>query len=466
MDKIKTEYIYLLLSLIVGVLFIYLTPAFEPPDEDSHFKKAYMVSKLDFYVHDNGTSLGNNFPSNLQDYIDSKFSFGGDLNKKNTYHEFTMDNQTLTFSENTRFQNYSTSMINPIIYTVPALGMISSKIITSIIGLKITIPSLVYGARLMSLIVYSFVVFYAIKISPKYKNTIAAIALMPMSLSLFSSITYDNLLISFSLLLLGIVLKYRYDDKVKAISKIDYLLIGIILFIYINVKYIYTLNILMLLLIPKEKFGIDKKERIKNLLFVLVGVGIIYLITNGRNFFINTAKYDLEGVFKKEQIKFVLNNPFEYINIYYRTLVQNRFYYISTFIGVFGLIDTNLPTFIYILYIFFLILTLLIDGSDVHQIKGSIRLVSLIIPIAIISLAFLALYIEWTSIIGGYGVGAQSITGVQGRYFIPAIVMMVFAFANKFKLNIIKKNYNFIFISVIIITLASSILMLLLRYWI
>ena len=41
--NIEKRFIYL--SLIIGMIFMILTPPFQAPDENNHFKKAYVISR-------------------------------------------------------------------------------------------------------------------------------------------------------------------------------------------------------------------------------------------------------------------------------------------------------------------------------------------------------------------------------------------------------------------------------------
>ena len=152
-------------------------------------------------------------------------------------------------------------------------------------------------------------------------------------------------------------------------------------------------------------------------------------------------------------------------------MIKSRQYLIATTIGTFGLIDTNLYCVFLSIYLVCMPLVgiseISLDNVDV-DIWG--RIAVIISTSAAIFGCFLAMYIYWTSIMDGYGIGASEITGVQGRYFIPILPVIFLFFANK-KLNkytIVEKimrrvveNSELLAISM----LSVSIMATLLRFW-
>lgn len=464
LSKISEEKFYILITLFFGFLLAFLIPPFNSPDENSHFKKAYLVSTGHPYsIVENGVS-GNYLPDNITLLANINTEFMGNYGSKYSYQNFIMNNHTLEVSNNLAFDAYSTSTINPIAYVVPASGIVLAKVFSKILGIKLTITEMLYTARISSLIVYSLIIYAAIKQIPKFKKSILALALMPMTIALLSCITYDSLLIAITILLFSIIVRLRLtNDK---ITKKDIISILIIAFIYLNIKYIYSLNLLFLIFIPKNKIIGNKLFSVKKVIPIVCCFIIIYIASNFKIWEVQKQLSPIENT--SLQVQFILNNPFEFIKIFFSTLINNRFFYISTFIGVFGLIDTYFPQALYIYYIIFLTLIFICDSNQL-KLKPMTRVMLLIIPLAIIGLSFVAMYVNWTSILDGYGVGAKSISGVQGRYFIPAIFSLILVFANSFKSKEFKKvknlannccNY------VCLIYLSLTTLLVILRFWI
>ncbi len=466
-SKVREENLYLAIMFIFGLLLVFLIPPFNSPDEDSHFKKAYLVSNGIFYPEVRDGSAGNEMSISLADTIDAYKSFGMDYNKKYNYHRFLMDMQTLKISDEKKFYEYSTAKVNPVMYIVPACGIIISNLFSKVLGINSTITGMLYGARLMSLLIYSIVIYLAIKMSPKFKKSLLLMSLLPMTMFLISCVTYDSLLIAATFLLVGLVLNLRYSES-KLETK-HLIMIGCIAFVYINLKYIYIFNLLLLLLIPFKKVT-SNKNILKKSIMVVLFVMFAFILTN---YNILTLKGIVGSSLPGEQVKYVLKNPTNYVKTYFSTLLNNRFFYITTTIGVFGLLDTYMPTILYLIYFIIAIIILLTDCNEKVKEKSSTitskyKILIILMSFGMISLSFLAMYVNWTSIMEGYGVGATSITGVQGRYFIPAIIPLIIVFANNFKWDFLEKlkkiisdNYGYVFVFYSLVMIS----MIILRFW-
>ena len=464
-SKFKIEHVYLIFTLIFGVLLVFLLPPFQSPDEDSHFKKSYLLSEGVLFPEDNGSEIGNYIPDNLIEYINGKKGYMGDRDTKYSFSQYILDNQTLKISENKVFNNYSTVQINALAYLVPAIGVLLAKIVSLIVGLPFTIPNLLYGARLLSLIVYSIIIFYSIRQSPKFKKSMFVLALMPMTLSLICGVTYDGLLVSLTFLLFSIALKYSCDNKLKEISNKDLWILATIVFVYINVKYLYIFNLLILLIIPFKKFKCSWKEAFRKYGIPVLCIVLLYIISNYKNFYIDFGKYDSGSSLFGEQIQFVIKNPFKFVYIMLAELFSNRFFYLTTFTNTLGLLDTPSIPFFTVYYLLLLLFVVLVDGSEYDaKYNWKYRLLGILVPIACISLCFLAMYIYWTPFF--YGVGADKIAGVQGRYFIPALCLLPMFFVNKFKFGKIGGYSRNIVVYSCLIILMFTLVTVLLRYWI
>ena len=98
-----------------------------------------------------------------------------------------------------------------------------------------------------------------------------------------------------------------------------------------------------------------------------------------------------------------------------------------------------------------------------------LRIAMLVVPMISILLIFFAMYWTWTP--NQLGVGADTVSGVQGRYFIPMMIMPFLFFQNKKiariktvnKLNKLIDCYAF---SIIKAVLIISCIFIFLRFWV
>ena len=465
MEKFSIEKKYLYIALIFGILFVFIVPPFQSPDEDSHFKKAYQVSKGKFYPEVKKNVIGNYFPTEMLNYIKTKTKYIGNRDKKYKYSEMVLDQYTKLNYEERKFTSYSTVSVTPIAYLVPATGIIFSKICAKIFDLEsVNTAYMLYFARFFSIIFMSFIMYLSIKITPVFKRTFAVFGLIPMVIFLGSVISYDSLLISLTTLALSIILKITYDDKLKKVPNnyiITLILIGVVL---LNVKGLYFLLYILLFLIPVKKVGnIKKMTRIA--LIIILSILAITLVIKIPFLLLPKIKTDVN--YASKQLDFVIHNPIKYSGILIDNIINQRFFQLSSIVGVFGLIDTYNPFVIICFTYIWLIMVSISDGvCDKIKINGKFKILLIIYILFIIISVYSAMYINWTPAINGHKIGEADISGVQGRYFLPILLPILLLFSNKKikRYSFIEKIRNNIFMPCIVILLVST-MTILFRYW-
>ena len=465
MEKFSIEKKYLYIALIFGILFVFIVPPFQSPDEDSHFKKAYQVSKGKFYPEVKKNVIGNYFPTEMLNYIKTKTKYIGNRDKKYKYSEMVLDQYTKLNYEERKFTSYSTVSVTPIAYLVPATGIIFSKICAKIFDLEsVNTAYMLYFARFFSIIFMSFIMYLSIKITPVFKRTFAVFGLIPMVIFLGSVISYDSLLISLTTLALSIILKITYDDKLKKVPNnyiITLILIGVVL---LNVKGLYFLLYILLFLIPVKKVGkIKKMTRIA--LIIILSILAITLVIKIPFLLLPKIKTDVN--YASKQLNFVIHNPIKYSGILIDNIINQRFFQLSSIVGVFGLIDTYNPFVIICFTYIWLIMVSISDGvCDKIKINGKFKILLIIYILFIIISVYSAMYINWTPAINGHKIGEADISGVQGRYFLPILLPILLLFSNKKikRYSFIEKIRNNIFMPCIVILLVST-MTILFRYW-
>ncbi len=465
MVKLSEQKIYIYLAIIFGLLFVFITPPFQSPDEDSHFKKAYLASKGVLYPTVKDEKCGNDLPIDMIDYIKEKLHYIGDRYKKYQYTEFVTDQYGTMNHEKKAFNVYSTAQVLFVAYIPASLGIMASKFCAILFGMQnVSVPYMLYFARVFSLIVSIFIVYHAIKITPVLKKTMMVVALMPMSLYLMGMVTYDSIIISLSLLAVAYILRLIYDKKIKEVRKKDILIIIALGFMLFNYKVVYSTLFILLLFIPKEKFSSMKKKIID---FIIIGCSILLLTIIFKIPILLLPKV-VEGseTLVSSQLHFVLNHLFRFIHILYRNIVDQRATQLTGMVGMFGLVDTFLPLPVIFFYLGLLIFMALTENSDDKYRITNWMKISLLFAVSLTIIGtFSAMYISWTPKIFGK-IGTYDLTGVQGRYFIPILFPTLLLLANKKikgkYLDIIKDNY----IIGIIFTLVISEITILLRFWI
>lgn len=474
MNGISIEKRFITLGLIFGMLFIFLIPPLQAPDEDSHFKKSFLVSSLHpFPIVNAEGKIGNYIPEALMNFENKLRPMMGNMDVKYSYKDQYFDSHLRVQRGQSLFTEYSTSQSNPILFLPQAAGMLFVKATLEnpiFTNDNISPINYVYGGRIFNLAFFLTCCYYAIKNIPFFKNGLFLLCLMPMTMILASSLSYDAIIIGTIFLYLSFVLKLIYSDDVKMISKKNLYALIVFSVLLIQFKQVYFPLLLLVLLIPVSRFR-DKKQKY-TWISIIVSSGVVaYLLWTG------LMKLILRGSMVAdtnagEQIHFILTSPFGYVHILLHTFKTGLLFYLNSFIGNLGWLDTNFPVvFIVVYFVLLLAAFLFNDHPGKVRIKGRDKGLFAILGILVVVLIESALYITWTSIPEIGGVGNPVVSGVQGRYFIPvSLVFFLLLAINSVNLNQrfikIKDGLNMVIPKFAIFSLAFTIVILFLRYWV
>ena len=414
-------------ALTMGIIFAVSLPTNKIGwDEETHFKMAYQMS-----VYPGGEMLPEeiasqlstdtlyNYPSNQPQSLEEK----QELNAIENY--IYKDGERNIFVQGKLCGIYTPGLIlqSIAIKLTRNLGMPFSKIFLS--------------GRIMALILYVFVMFWAIRIIPFGKRMLTFISLSPTSIFLAVTYTYDTVVFSFVSLGIAIVInEWMNNEKIN----IKMLIWGVIcLGIGCLPKAVYAPILLLILFIPKEKY---EKKNICYIvrciyLFVLLMLLLTFVLPQISNPGAATDVRFMQAD-SGEQMALVLKHPIGYIGI----VLKNVFRTLPDY--VFGLDAYRLighigeSGFLYLVPIM-VVFCLSTDYSETYMKKVSIkqRIEIFIILGVIIGLVWTALYLSFNA------VGITRIEGVQGRYYRPLLWLIYMIFANKYvKLQISNKRYN------------------------
>ena len=126
-----------------------------------------------------------------------------------------------------------------------------------------------------------------------------------------------------------------------------------------------------------------------------------------------------------KQLEYIFSNIFNYAYIIINTLIQNSGGYINTMVGKsLGMFCVEISSiYIYLILLIFVFL-ILFDNKNVINNKY-LKIGCLIIFILVFGLMATSLYLDWTSY------KANIIDGIQGRYFLPILILVFIMMSNK-----------------------------------
>ena len=456
MKKYEIENKFLIIALLFGFISILLIPPFQSPDELSHYQRAYSVSQGQLYYSIKDGGKGLYIDDELTKYISKFDRISGSISEKHSYSDLYLDQEMPKLPTAKSHEFFSTVETSFIAYIPSAIGILVSKVFRHVVFHTSTTYSYsLYFARMFDLFLFIGLMYFAIKKTPVLKKTLVTVGLLPMSIMLSSSCSYDGLIIGSSSLLFAHIMSLIY--KPKELFNYKYMILFIIIgFMLFFIKYIYILLLLLLLFVPDNKFK-SKKDKYIKICSIFGIILLIYFIFRIPNYINSVAGSP------NEQIKFIVSNPFKYIKILFKSMYMKFGIQLAWILGGFGNLDTHFPGFIYFAMFIYLVALFLFDSSSSNEkCNYKFKIFVFLIIFLIITGIYTALYVVWTP------VGNDIIEGVQGRYFIPVLVFIpLISFGNTLSQKFKNINQllcdNYLLFSMIFLILYC--IMLLLRFW-
>ena len=425
--------LFLLIAIPMGLLFVFESAPFvwTGLDDDYHFGVTYQLCRLN-----HRQEWGKNA-----------------ILSKNGYINFLLFNTPEEISDGVKQIDKLTDLSTtdrsfPISFSlityIPASLVLNTA---TIVGMPFSMA--VLFAKLVNLFIYIAVIYYAIKIIPKYKHLLMFISLIPTSLYIACQFSYDSKVNALLLLMLAFIIREFFDKKTK-ISKKAMAAIILLGIIGASAKGIYILLILPALVIPKEKFESKKECYIFRILVIL---SIIFIFSTFMGASVSSSDTRVNSTANApEQISNIIHHPTVLVKAYYNSAFKEFFTKLFgnqtlVLLSSYGVVTSSN---IYYLTLFVLIIMTLVDISGV-DLNLKARLSILISSLLLICLIWGALYISFNA------VGAEQIMGVQGRYFILLLLPLSICLSQKNKFISISelKISNIMFYSTVIILAVS-----------
>ena len=408
----RIELAFLITALTIGILMIILIPLKNPVtwDDDTHFQRVYEQS---FLSEVKWTQAAYDYEKRLvpeANTIEEREAVIKLLNSENDF-----DNPVSVKAKS-----------NYIPYTLRCY--IPQSAMTALSrGLDLSFTATQAAARMGGFLVYVLAIYAAISMAKFGKRMIAAIALMPTPLFIAANFSYDQVVIAFVILAFT-AFTVEYFDRDHKLSLKNTAIFLAAMIIACSTKAVYVPLVLLLLLLPEEKF----RSR-KNMYWFRIGILGIFL-TIMATFVLPTvinpsSTGDLRGgdTSVAGQLHFILSDPLFYTRLLLQSIWDN--------LGSFFLGRTSYVNFAYLglqdnntgyIAIIVILLALFTDAGkdDTYIFKRSSKICIYFLLFTTICLVWTALYIAFTP------VGAAEILGVQSRYYIPLAVPLMFMLRN------------------------------------
>lgn len=415
--KMKIWNIVTVMALITGMLYSLMVTPMAAPDEVAHYYTTYRISNKMMGISERD-----------KDHVtmrkdDSEIEGFSDTPSAMTYMT-AWEGMSTPLKDKTLVQvEKETVGVLGYFYLPGAIGFTIARIL----GLG-TVP-MIYLGRLLNLLAYILLARAALKRIPFGKTLLGVIAVSPMLLHQVSSLNYDALIFGFAYLYIAQCMYLVYQEEhITAKQMLLLLVAGILLAPCKSGAYLPIAFLLLLLPLKKCK---DKKQYA----LYVGGVLAVIVLAAVMNFVVTSAgitgtdgvhTVDWPGVpTETYAISFLWQQPLSFIRMMLRTICANTGNYITSMIGSsMGSSNIFIPSFWVLAYMFLLFAAGTKLRGQEQRVTPWHKVWMCVICAGVFFLIEVAMMIGWTPTY------YAQIMGVQGRYFLPVLPLLMLVLQN------------------------------------
>ncbi len=415
-------------AIVLAILYQFLLPPVSVPDELVHITTSYYYSN---------ELLGIEEPANLSGRPQDERIFvrATDLDALSKL-QMSADNKEFAYLHWNLFRRPSSTDLvmlegtkesdNWTLYAATTLGVTLGRLL----GLN-GITTLYLG-RFFAFLVYLLVFYAAIRIIPVGKATVFVLATCPMVLQQCCSFSYDALPIEMAVLFFcGLIRILFYQMPVRWKEMV---FLAVTAFLLASCKGgVYVPFCLCVFLIPEEQFGDKKKMRIARTILVIVILAGFAVNTLGYLLQVlhviapKTATQTYTESLSPYSISDIVLHPLHTLYLGVNTILVYADFLIKGMISgslSWMLIEIN-PAWVYFQYVllFFGIITIRGEKSYITRKQ---RIAFGVVFLLMFLMTCASMLISWTP------VGNTTVRGLQGRYFTPLLLPLLFIFRGNF----------------------------------
>lgn len=309
----------------------------------------------------------------------------------------------------------------PLAYLAPSLGISLARL------LGLNNLWLLYLGRLCNLLLFVGGIYGAMRRLPFGKEVLFGVAVLPMSLHLAASFSYDVMILAGISLFTAECLYLAY--KADRVKPGDVLFLAVVMAVAGPCKMVYAVFMGLCLLIPVRKFGGWGKWFL-SACCVLGAWALAMGIVNGQtvaSYVSETENFvDWAGE-EGYSLTLLLHQPLRTIRMFYNTVLWQAEVYHLTMIGSYL---GNLDLVLDVPYLLVMLLTACLVGLALRKpgetliLTGGKRLWIWFLCLACAGATLFSMLLALTPL------SSQVISGVQGRYFLPFLPVFLMSVKN------------------------------------
>lgn len=397
---------FIALGIITGLMLSIVIPPFCIPDEMTHIKQIYYISNQLAGIYDGVGPLKLNVRT--EDLVALHNSTTTITVER--YHDvlsglfgcsaYDGARSVLSYADvipNASFWTYLPSVVGFLLFRLLGFNCITA----------------IMGARWCNLAVGIILIQYGIRKCPFGKYSLMIIMLFPQLLELIASCNYDAMIIAFAFLYIGNAMNLVCNKRCSSVDWLITLIAALLLCVNKHGVYLPLLGILIIPLL--DYFTLLEKR--KQLILVAMAFGVVVI-----TYVYFSSSVSVYSTADSVSLGGIIHNPLYFIHLLEHTLVTKGDMLFSMMIANgLGAVEVNIPRNIVDIICILLIISLRADRDYDDQLPrwSAIYLFALqIIGVLLVCLAFTLTMTVPT---------ATTIGGMQGRYFLPYLVLFCIA---------------------------------------
>ncbi len=390
---VREQFAMSILLIVFGLIFFRACPVGMEPDAESHFYRAFEIScghMTSMHINESGAG-GNYFPATLSDFSDPSAE--------------------LDWNETESFWFGNTSLYAPITYLPQAVGIRVMRTMTD------NVQKIYYAGRIGNFLASMILCILALWLVPFGRKILFVIMMFPLTLQEMTSMSPDGFTIGLAMALFALILHLSYADR--TIRRHDLVLLTVLALILALCKIVYVVIPMLVFLIPKDRF--EKKQ---HYIFSKCGIPVAAILLNLAWLSVS-AGYLVQfqpGVSSGEQVRYVLTHLPEYYAVAVRTSMESGAFFVRSMIGsALGPLSVEICALVWVTFLILLLFETFCSKelvAEPHPWDAPIMFLLFLMGSALI---YTSLYVQWTPLQNAL------IVGIQGRYFIPLLPLLMFA---------------------------------------
>lgn len=408
----SAQKIFPVITLVVGLLYVFINPPLQAPDEMNHFCRIIQIAQGDFIPEKRGHRTGGVIPGSvvrIGEIFTQKIAHFPE--NKLTRNHFLQAQQLQLNPQDTLYYSFpNSSLYSPVSY-LPQLLLATP-------ALHLELPPLwiIYCGRISSVLFCVLLLTFAIYLLPGFHWLFFAVVLLPMFCFQMASLSADAFLNTLALLLFALAMRVLFPAP--ALTRKNVLLIFSVFFFLAWCKTGY-LFLALFFLLPLFSEPLQKKRWLFLTGALLVSGGIIVLLWS----FVVKATYSPYGhpdTNPDLAIAFIKADPLRFAGMVLQNVFKHLPFYFYSTVGYLGWLDTKLPLYVPLLYWFMLLIIAISEQRGQFEFSAWQYFIMFTVSVAVCLLVIVSQYLV------GSAAGSLYIERSQGRYFLPVLLPLLF----------------------------------------